>query len=167
MSTAAPPTRLSDIRALFEHAAWADAEVAAALRGAEAPGALELYAHVLGAELVWLDRALGRPQSTAVWPPAGLAECAAMAERSRAGWAAFLAGASDADLEREVSYVNSAGASFVSRLADILLHVALHGAYHRGQVSLLLRQAGAQPAPTDFIAFVRGVPAATRADARR
>jgi uncharacterized damage-inducible protein DinB len=43
--------------------------------------------------------------------------------------------------------------------------VALHGAYHRGQIAQLLRQNGAQPAATDYIGFVRGVPAATRHDA--
>ncbi|MFQ5740386.1 MAG: DinB family protein [Acidobacteriota bacterium] len=39
--------------------------------------------------------------------------------------------------------------------------------YHRGKVNLLLRQAGHAPAATDFIAFVRGAPAATEATARR
>ena len=168
MSEAAAPTRLDGIRRLFEHAAWADAAVAGALRAAaDAPAALELYAHVLGAELVWLDRVLGRPASAAVWPRASPAECETLAERSRTEWTGYLASLADADLERPVSYVNSAGKSFVSLLVDILQHVALHGAYHRGQIATLLRQAGAQPAATDYIAFVRGVPAATRADARR
>lgn len=36
----------------------------------------------------------------------------------------------------------------------------MHGQYHRGKVNLLLRQADRTPAPTDYIAFVRGVPAA-------
>jgi uncharacterized damage-inducible protein DinB len=49
---------------------------------------------------------------------------------------------------------------------DILLHVALHGSYHRGQVALLVREAANKPAPTDYIGFVRGVPAATRQDER-
>ena len=48
-----------------------------------------------------------------------------------------------------------------------LLHVPLHGQYHRGKINLLLRQAGRQPAPTDYITFVRGVSAATEEAARR
>ena len=44
--------------------------------------------------------------------------------------------------------------------SDILLHVCLHGAYHRGQVAVSMRSGGAEPAPTDFIAMRRGVPAA-------
>jgi uncharacterized damage-inducible protein DinB len=42
----------------------------------------------------------------------------------------------------------------------------LHGAYHRGQIALLIRQAGAVPAPTDYVAFVRGAPTATRSSSR-
>jgi uncharacterized damage-inducible protein DinB len=47
----------------------------------------------------------------------------------------------------------------------MLVHVALHGQYHRGQVALLLRASGFEPATTDYIAWTRGVPAATRQDA--
>lgn len=66
-------------------------------------------------------------------------------------------------LATRISYRNSAGASFTSTLEEILLHVALHGSYHRGQIAMILRNAGETPAPTDFIAFARGAPAATRA----
>jgi uncharacterized damage-inducible protein DinB len=68
---------------------------------------------------------------------------------------------------RRVTYRNSAGREFASPVEDILLHVALHGAYHRGQIAAALRGAGAVPEPTDFIAFARGSAAATRADAER
>ena len=44
--------------------------------------------------------------------------------------------------------------------------MALHGQYHRGKVNLLLRQGGHAPAPVDYVAFVRGVPAATEVTAR-
>ena len=66
------------------------------------------------------------------------------------------------DLDRDVTYTNSAGQEFTSRVEDILLHVVMHGSYHRGQVAMLIRDGGGTPAPTDYIAFVRGAPAATR-----
>jgi uncharacterized damage-inducible protein DinB len=38
----------------------------------------------------------------------------------------------------------------------MLVHIVNHGAYHRGQVTTLLRQLGAPaPKPTDMIAFFR------------
>jgi uncharacterized damage-inducible protein DinB len=40
--------------------------------------------------------------------------------------------------------------------------VALHGSYHRGQIALLMRQGGGAPAATDYIAFVRDMPAPPR-----
>jgi len=64
-----------------------------------------------------------------------------------------------------VTYTNSAKREFSTALGDILVHVALHGQYHRGKVNLLLRENGLEPVPADFIAFVRGAPAATQRDA--
>jgi uncharacterized damage-inducible protein DinB len=66
------------------------------------------------------------------------------------------------DLARVATYRNSANIEFTSTVEDILIHVAMHGAYHRGQVARALRQGGAVPEPTDYIAFTRGAPAATR-----
>ena len=149
---------------LVAHLRWADDRTLTALRSATAPPpkALELYAHVLGAEHVWLARLRQQPATVAVWPPGDLAGCAALAAANHAELIRYVA-AQDADaLERELPYTNSAGQSFRSKVSDILLHVALHGCYHRGQVAMLLREAGAEPQPTDYIAFARGAPAATR-----
>lgn len=158
----------SHLHRLFEHMWWADARAATALEraGDPPPRALEIYAHVLGAELVWLDRLEQREQSVAVWPQADLAECRALAARARERYAALLGALTPSHLARSVHYRNSAGREFDTRVDDILLHVALHGAYHRGQVALLLRDAGLEPGPTDYIGFVRGVPAATRDTSR-
>ena len=55
-----------------------------------------------------------------------------------------------------------AGRRFATRAIDMFTQLVMHGSYHRGQIALLLRQSGAEPAATDYITFVRGVPAATR-----
>jgi uncharacterized damage-inducible protein DinB len=152
---------------LFAHLEWADERALAALEAA--PGAsaraLELFAHVLGAEAEWLGRLEQRAAGVAVWPALDLRSCRALAARNREQYAAYLATLTTADLQRTVHYRNSAGAEFDSGVEDILLHVALHGAYHRGQVALLLRDARAVPNGTDYIAFIRGVPAAARSTA--
>lgn len=150
---------------LFAHLHWADSRTLAALRGAPAPPskAVELYAHLLGAEHVWLARLRQRPATAAVWPRLSLAACAELAAANHADFDECLATLNTPALAAETPYTNSAGQSFRTRADDILLHVALHGCYHRGQVALLLREAGCEPQPTDYIAFVRGAPAATRA----
>ena len=154
---------------LFEHLYWADDLALRAIRdaGAAAVTSRALFAHVLGAEHVWLARLEGKPATVSVWPELSVDECARLAAGLRTSYQQFLERHDDAALARSVHYRNSAGAEFDSRIEDILAHVAVHGAYHRGQVALSLRQEGARPNPTDYIAFIRGAPTATREDAAR
>ena len=144
--------------------AWADERALEALRKSQ--GGSELahseLAHVLGVEHVWLARLEGRPATVAVWPELSVDECDELARETRAAFLTFVDRQNDETLERTVHYRNSAGAEFDSKVSDILLHVALHGAYHRGKVAAALRASAAEPAPTDYIGFVRGAPAATR-----
>jgi uncharacterized damage-inducible protein DinB len=170
--------RIELLRKTFEHMWWADARAGSALASAlgldddggspnrknrnRAERALELYAHILGAELIWIDRIEGLPPSDAVWPQADLRRCQGLLRTVKLRYADLLDGLENEDMARDIRYVNSAGQAFTSKLDDILMHVALHGAYHRGQVALLIRSEGGEPEPTDYIAFVRGAPAATR-----
>jgi len=54
-----------------------------------------------------------------------------------------------------ISYKNSSGRAFQNSVRDVLMHVALHGQYHRGQINLQLRANGMEPVNVDFITFVR------------
>jgi uncharacterized damage-inducible protein DinB len=150
------------MRRLSQHLAWADDLVLAALEAAPTPppDAVREYAHILGADEVWLSRLEQRLAATTPWPEFELSELRPFARQLHAGYARYLASITDADLARNVLYTNSAGQSFETRVEDILVHVSLHAQYHRGKVNLLLRQAGLTPAPADFIGFVRGAPAA-------
>jgi uncharacterized damage-inducible protein DinB len=150
------------LKTLVDHLGWADELVLASLRQSRQPPprAIEVYAHILGAEHVWMSRLLGRPSRFAVWPALSIDQCAVLAAENLTELRDYVTRLEPHQLRRTVHYTNSAGQEFDSAVEDILLHVALHGAYHRGQVSLLLRTADHEPAPTDFIAYVRGVPAA-------
>ncbi|MGH7710521.1 MAG: DinB family protein [Gemmatimonadaceae bacterium] len=154
---------LARLRRLVEHAEWANAQVIAALeRQSVADDVVELFAHVLGAEEVWLSRLEGRTATLAVWPALRVAQLPAAAAANAAGYRAYLDRLTPDDPAREIAYTNSAGQAFRSTIADILTHVAMHGSYHRGQVALRIRRDGGTPAATDFIAYARGVAAATR-----
>ena len=148
---------------MWEHAAWADELLLGALGAVEPPPAhaWREYAHVLGAESVWLDRLRRRPQRYPVWPELSVADASALASSLRVEYAEYVAAQTVDTLDARVPYVNSAGQSFETPVIDILLQVFLHGQYHRGKVNLLLRQGGLPPVPTDYITFARGVPAAT------
>jgi uncharacterized damage-inducible protein DinB len=94
-------------------------------------------------------------------------ECAHLAAENRRAFRTFVDRLTSDGIRRIVHYRNSAGDEFDNAIEDILVHVAMHGSYHRGQISLLVRDAGTEPQPTDFIAFVRGAPAATQASVAR
>ena len=157
------------LQRLADHCFAADAALAESLRAAPSvPDAVvREYAHILGSEEVWLARIESRTSRAAVWPAASLAEALQLRRAVAEAYRAYLASLTNADLERLVSYRNSAGLTFSTSIGDILVHVMLHGQYHRGKVNLLLRQGDLVPVPADYIAFARGVPAATQADATR
>lgn len=155
---------LQQIQRLVEHAAWADALVAEAIQKQAnvADDTIELFAHVLGAEEVWLSRLEQRPATLAVWPKLDRTQLVERAASIAQAYRSYVSRLTHNDLPGEVAYKNSIGQAFSTPIGDILMHVAMHGSYHRGQVALRMRRDGATPAPTDYIAFVRGVAAATR-----
>ena len=145
------------IRRLYDHMAWADARTQHALREMHAAplDALRLYGHVLGAEEVWLSRIEAREQEMPTWPALGLDECAALAAKLHAAFAVLVETMSTGELQRPVSYRNSKGETFVNTVEDILMHVALHGSYHRGQIARIVRGEGGAPQVTDYIFYIR------------
>lgn len=149
---------------LYTHAQWADARTLHSIVDSEhlPARALELFAHVLGAEHVWLSRVRGTAPHVTVSPTLSVAECDALMHENHDGYTSLLDELAPGDLQRAVTYRNSAGHEFTSTLQDILTQVAMHGSYHRGQVAALVRAAGDTPQPTDFIAFARGAPAPPR-----
>ena len=151
-------------RKLYEHVAWADTRVLQSLRAAHTvlKKDLDLYAHILGSEHVWLSRIKGMPAQVAVWPSLTLDEAERLAAENAAAFNKVISELTEEGRQTPITYRNSAGEHFTSTLEDILTHVSLHAAYHRGQIAVSIRAAGDVPSPTDYIAFARGAPTATR-----
>jgi uncharacterized damage-inducible protein DinB len=146
-----------DFRRLFEYDAWANREALLSLTdaGSPPPAALKRMAHIIAAEVLWLARVEHRPSPLAVWPELQLSQCATWLGDVEPAWHRYLAGLTPARLAARVEYVNSKGEPFSSTVEDILTHVVIHSAYHRGQIAADVRAAGHQPAYTDFIHAVR------------
>jgi uncharacterized damage-inducible protein DinB len=142
---------------LFTYDDWANREVLANLQAAPAasPQSLKLVAHVLAAERLWLERLSQQEQTLPVWPQFTIEQCVDQLAALASLWKNYLAAGSEAELEKSVSYRNSKGEAWSSRKEDILMHVIMHSAYHRGQVATAVRAAGSTPAYTDFIHSVR------------
>jgi len=148
---------ISDFRRLFVYDAWANHEALVALRATEAkpPRSLQFMAHIVAAERLWLERLEQRAQTLPVWPDFTVEQCDSQAAEQSLHWKNFLEAISDAKLSSEITYTNSKGENWTSRVDDVLLHVIMHSAYHRGQVASDMRAAGFTPAYTDFIHAIR------------
>jgi uncharacterized damage-inducible protein DinB len=148
---------LSYLRKLYEYDSWANREVAKALQAAVPPPArsLRLMAHVVGAEWLWRSRILPESKRMAVWPQLTAREIQHEAEELRQAWDVYLGKLTPDRLTQTASYTNSKGEHFSNQLDDILMHVVVHSAYHRGQVAADMRASGLEPAYTDFIHAVR------------
>jgi uncharacterized damage-inducible protein DinB len=138
---------------------WADAQSLAAIRdhaGTQAD-ALPLFGHVLAAEEVWLARLEARPQRCPVWPTLAVAECETLAAENARGYQQYFAKLTDSELGTLVRYKNTQGHEYENSVLDILTHVVIHGAYHRGQIARIIGRAGGPRPNTDFIAYVRSL----------
>jgi len=138
------------LKKLFEYDDWANREEVRHLRSLKAPPpqAMKILAHIVGTEWLWLGRLRGEKPAV-VWPDLTLDQIAEQIDRLRDEWPREFGRNDVAD------YVNSKGEKWSSRADDILMHVIIHGGYHRGQIAILVRQSGETPAYTDYIHCVR------------
>ena len=124
--------------------------------GGTLPGSVvRRMAHILSAEKLWLERMRRVPQSVAVWPGSTLEECEGLAAEMAVAWKEYLTKLAPEGFEETIEYKNSKGEAWTSRVEDVLTHVIMHSAYHRGQIAMEMRAAGMEPAYTDYIHAVR------------
>ena len=148
---------LDYFRRQFAYDSWANQEVLAAMRASQSglSRSLQMFAHVLSAERLWLERIRQQEQTLPVWPESNLDQCEAQSSEMSRFWREYLAEICAVDLLRAIPYKNSKGEVYTSTIEDILTHVLLHSAYHRGQIASHMRSNGQPPAYTDFIHGVR------------
>jgi uncharacterized damage-inducible protein DinB len=127
--------------------------------------AVTLMAHIGAARLLWLHRfgaaenvlTKFRPQTVADFFPAHitLADVSARVTAMQTTWANYLAHLTDEELARVFEYQSLDAGRFRNTIEDILTQLFGHSWYHRGQIALLLRSIGAQPAATDLVFWAR------------
>ena len=156
---------------LFEYHHWAGdrafdavASLTAAQLDREWGGSFKtprgLLSHILGAELVWLQRWQGMsPKAIAPFPPSYTGrEFANEWRKVKVGQRDVLDEMSQDRLSSDFTYTNLKGETATFNFAEILQHVVNHGTYHRGQITHLLRDLGLEAPSTDYILFIRSQP---------
>jgi uncharacterized damage-inducible protein DinB len=149
---------LDFIRQLFEYDYWANEETLASLAAVseDAEKPRKYFSHVLGAQRVWLARFDDpHPPSAQPWPTLSVEECRQHIQDLHGRWTALLERLSPEKLEEGLAYRNTKGMEFKTPIRDVLMHLVLHSAYHRGQVAAAVREAGGKPAATDYAVYMR------------
>lgn len=151
-------------RRLYEYDDEANAKALTSIRTTSDNPAKEraicILAHILIARRAWLQR-LGGPGRDQVGPvdffPKGLTidDLEHMLSEVRSLWQEYLAHLTDARIRQVIDYTSSDGKKWSTHVEEVLTHVSLHGAYHRGQIAMLVRNAGGDPIGTDFIVGAR------------
>jgi len=150
------------IRELYDYHHWANRrlfELAAGLGDSATrdmgkhwsfPTLKGMFAHVYGADNVWLTRWKGSSPTRLL----GDADFASMAElRTRwdvleADQHAFVGGLAEADLTRPVHYRNTEGKEFQVALGALLQHVVNHATHHRSEAATMITLISGSPPDT-------------------
>ena len=143
---------------MYEHLKWANQCILEKLQSSEDENqeVIRLFSHILFAEKVWITRLRGLDSSRLpIWSEVDIEVCAELVMQNEESLTTFLTNLANTELDKLIYYTNSKGKEFKSSIRDILTHVALHGHYHRGQISSRLREDGIEPVNIDFITFLR------------
>jgi uncharacterized damage-inducible protein DinB len=160
---------LANLHALLDYNYWARDRILDAVDaltveqftrplGSSFSSVRDTIAHICEAESIWIARWHGE-QPTGFRQPDRMADAAA----ARREWTeletrmrAFLSSLGAESVELSIEYHDMRGNARTDLFWQILQHLVNHGTYHRGQVTTMLRQLGAQPPKSmDLIAYYR------------
>ena len=145
-------------RDLFKYNDWANQHVLITLEknSIKNDQVTVVFGHLISAQIIWLNRIKELPTSPfPLWERYKVRELKSMVEESSRNWLNYLDEHQLETFEEMIYYSNSKGIKYESTIGDIITHVIAHSAYHRGQVTTLLKDEGIQPPVTDFIHFKR------------
>jgi len=113
-------------------------------------------AHIVAAQINWLSRwrtGANARAITEVQAITGLDRIRREFHASHTALREFVASLSDERLAQPLAFTDSGGASYESILWELMLHVANHGTYHRGEVVMALSTLGNSPGDLDYRRF--------------
>lgn len=160
---------LEEIKTLYAYNSWANNRLFTLLSSLPADqymkdmksshgGIRGTLTHMVSAERVWL----GRFQSRTEMPLreedfASLAPLKEVWEKSGYETAKWLGTMTDKKLGESFSFTTAKGDTITHIFWRAFQHLVNHASYHRGQITTMLRQLGAEPVNTDLSRFYREI----------
>lgn len=149
---------LQMIRDLVAHKEYANTLMLTAIRdhsvASRDPELVELLHHILVSNRFWTLTCLGLPFDRAkeIVCPATLEELMENYDATQRDEGAWMARATDAELERSIDSPLIPGTTCT--IAQALMQVCMHSQGHRAQCAKMLRRLGGVPPMTDFILWL-------------
>jgi len=144
---------------LFELVAyneWANSRVAASLEAADSERSRQILSHIVTTEGEYLERFDGKDLTGFnFWPELTIGECEQQNLDNGRRYRALVNEAGEAALDRVLHYKNSRGESHENTIRELVSHVLIHSAIHRGNIILKLRESGFEPPKTDNLVYLR------------
>jgi uncharacterized damage-inducible protein DinB len=120
------------------------------------PSVQQTFVHIIWAEELWLERWQGRSfvreLDSKDYPTSD--HIKQKIEDLSAIQIKFLKSLRPGDKDRKISYENFQGENWAYKLRQMVQHLILHSAYHRGQLVTLFRQLKVNPPGTDYLLFI-------------
>jgi uncharacterized damage-inducible protein DinB len=161
-------SKLALVARLYEYNAWANEHLCSVASGLSEDelrtedGSYSLlgsFGHIAAAQVNWLER--WRTGRNSV-PTAerqryvSLAAVRAAVDGSHNELREYIGGLDDERLDGDLTFRDSSGSGNTVALWRLMLHVANHGSYHRGEIAMMLTQLGRSPGDLDFVFWDAG-----------
>lgn len=146
------------LRHLFAYNDWANRRVIVTLKADPSARALEILTHSLITEKEYYERLYGK-DSTGFdfWPPMTIEDCGVLARETAEAYEKLLRRFEEEGLDIRVKYRTSEGIPYENNFRELITHVLMHSAIHRGNIILKLREEGFIPPKIDYIIYVREI----------
>lgn len=116
------------------------------------PQAELVFSHILNTQHLWISRINQVPQTYDRFHQHVVADFENLYQQNYQQIDDILA---SKNLEDYVSYTNMAGETYKNSIEDMLMNIASHSTYHRGQIATQFRRHGITPPVTDYVVLVR------------
>lgn len=145
-----------NLRELFAYNDWANRRVVAALKLNRSEKARRILAHLLITEKEYHARLYGK-DSTGFdfWQNLSAEDCENLAQENAENYERVLKRFDDEGLGQTARYKTSEGVAHENTFRELLTHVLVHSASHRGGIILKMREDGYAPPAIDYIIYLR------------
>lgn len=119
--------------------------------------AVDLFAHIVGARILWLYRfGFLKDKTENLFPTnVKIEELSLMVDKMYSVWDDYFNKLDEKEFNRIFEYKSTENLWYTNKIEEIITQLFGHSWYHRGQIAMLVRIAGGTPAETDYVYWKR------------